>query len=145
MTGFVVFLILLTLALAIYYSVVIWWDLRKLDQRPKSNKENFDISSMQEEEQPSSIDESGYVVQEPTQEEKPEPKTEEQKNVPEEKKQPSAAEKKIERTEQKLEPVGFNTNVAFDSEQFGKCLVQCAGVKSGKFGVNPNRQSHRQS
>ena len=57
MTGFVVFLILLTLALAIYYSVVIWWDLRKLDQRPKSNKENFDISSMQEEEQPSSIDE----------------------------------------------------------------------------------------
>ena len=99
---------------------------------------------MQEEEQPSSIDESGYVVQEPTQEEKPEPKTEEQKNVPEEKKQPSA-EKKIERTEQKLEPVGFNTNVAFDSEQFGKCLVQCAGVKRGKFGVNPNRQSHRQS
>lgn len=144
MTAFIIYAIIVTILFAGYYSVVIWLDLRKLDQRPKSNKENFDVSSMEEEEQPSTIEESGYIVPDVTQEQVAEQKTEGKKDVPEEKKEPSAATKKIEQTENKMEKVAFDTNVSLDLSQMANCLQRCASSKNGKFGVNPNKTSHRQ-
>jgi len=62
MSTFVIIALLLTLALIIYYGVLIAIDVRKMGKKTASNKEEFDVSSMQEQDDSFSVDESQFKL-----------------------------------------------------------------------------------
>lgn len=137
MSPFVVFAIVLTLVLLLYYGVMIALDIRKLGKQPSKNKEEFDVSSMQEEEEAHAVDEAGYVVPDVQEEKKEEQPSVEQPVVKSEK--PSAAAQKIERTEREMANVPLHTSCAIDSEAFMETITKGKWL-GGKF--RPKRKNN---
>ena len=78
MSSYLIFAIAFTLLLVAYYTVMITLDLRKLGKKPSTHQEEFDVSSMKEEEEANAVDESMYQLPDTVEEKKEEVKTEPQ-------------------------------------------------------------------
>jgi len=135
MSPFLVFALVFTLLMLIYYSVMIALDLRKLGKKPSSNKEEFDVSSMQEEDESSAVDESQFTL--------PDVQVEEnqvEEHLPEQ--QPvvtiynppesSAVQEKISQVESQLEVVDVSTSVEIDADLVADIIEQ-GNYLGGKF------------
>ncbi len=64
MSAFAIFVLVLTVLYAIYYSVIIMQDLYGKKDAPKSDEEEIDIGQMQESEEPTSVseDSNGFRI-----------------------------------------------------------------------------------
>lgn len=131
MSAFVVFAIIVTLLLLIYYAAMITWDLRKLGKQPSSSKEEFDVSSMQEEEGAFAVDETQFRLPDAGEEQMREPQEQEQQPVIRTDK-PSAAVAKIMEVQDKMESIGFETTCSAEVDEFADLFEQGDWV-GGKF------------
>lgn len=117
MSPFFIFAIVFTMALMAYYIVMIALDLRKLGKTPSTHQEEFDVSSMKEEEEANAVDESQYQLPDTTEEEK----KEEIKPEPQVQTVVIPAEDKTLKTLQKLQEVEekqkvLNTHTSFEPD-----------------------------
>ncbi len=64
MSAFAIFVLVLTVFYAIYYSVIIMQDVYGKKDAPKSDEEEIDVGQMQESEEPTSVSESseGFFI-----------------------------------------------------------------------------------
>lgn len=130
MSAFVVFAIVITLLLLVYYAIMIALDLKKLGKQPSSSHEEFDVSDMQEENTACEIDEKMFRL----------PETEEQKQEQEpvvthivvQPDKPSAAEASITMVEEKLETIEFQTSCYAEVDDIGDMIEKGTWI-GGKF------------
>ena len=75
MSAFAIFVLVLTVIYVIYYSAIIMQDLYAKKDAPKTEEEDFDVSQMQNQEEPISIteDSNGFHLNGDTTEEQEEP------------------------------------------------------------------------
>jgi hypothetical protein len=75
MSAFAIFVLVLTVIYVIYYSAIIMQDLYAKKDAPKTEEEDFDVSQMQNQEEPISIteDANGFHHNDDTTEEQEEP------------------------------------------------------------------------
>lgn len=75
MSAFAIFVLVLTVIYVIYYSAIIMQDLYAKKDAPKTEEEDFDVSQMQNQEEPISIteDANGFHLNGDTTEEQEEP------------------------------------------------------------------------
>ena len=75
MSAFAIFVLVLTVIYVIYYSAIIMQDLYTKKDAPKTEEEDFDVSQMQNQEEPISIteDANGFHLNGDTTEEQEEP------------------------------------------------------------------------
>ena len=75
MSAFAIFVLVLTVIYVIYYSAIIMQDLYAKKDAPKTEEEDFDVSQMQNQEEPISIteDSNGFHLNDDTTEEQEEP------------------------------------------------------------------------
>ena len=80
MSAFAIFVLVLTVIYVIYYSAIIMQDLYAKKDAPKTEEEDFDVSQMQNQEEPISIteDANGFHLNGDTTEEQEEPSSEEE-------------------------------------------------------------------
>lgn len=131
MSAYVVFAIIFTLLLLIYYAIMITLDLRKLGKQPSTSKEEFDVSSMQEEDGAFAVDENQFRLPDVSEEQTREQRAEEQQPVIRTDK-PSAAAAKIAEVQDKMESIGFETTCSAEVDEFADLFEQGDWV-GGKF------------
>ncbi len=127
MSAFLVFAIVLTLALIVYYAVMIALDMKKQGKKPVSSKEEFDVSSMQEEDGAFAVDESRFKLPDTADDEerKEEKKREEQQIIgPVTPPKASEAAKTIERAEEKMDAVKPETSGGVDSDEMTRIILE---------------------
>ena len=75
MSAFAIFVLVLTVIYVIYYSAIIMQDLYAKKDAPKTEEEDFDVSQMQNQEEPISVSEdtNGFHLNGDTNEEQEEP------------------------------------------------------------------------
>lgn len=129
MSAFLVFAVVLTLVLIVYYAVMIALDLKRQGKKPPTSKEEFDVSSMQEVDGAFAVDESRFklpdtaVEQEKVEDKKAE---EQQVAVPVTPSKPSEAAKTIERVEEKMEAITPETSGGVDSDEMTRLILEGA-------------------
>ena len=129
MSAFLVFAVVLTLVLIVYYAVMIALDLKRQGKKPPTSKEEFDVSSMQEVDGAFAVDESRFklpdtaVEQEKVEDKKAE---EQQVAVPVTPSKPSEAARTIERVEEKMEAITPETSGGVDSDEMTRLILEGA-------------------
>lgn len=129
MSAFLVFAVVLTLVLIVYYAVMIALDLKRQGKKPTTSKEEFDVSSMQEVDGAFAVDESRFklpdtaVEQEKVEDKKAE---EQQVAVPVTPSKPSEAAKTIEHVEEKMEAITPETSGGVDSDDMTRLILEGA-------------------
>ena len=129
MSAFLVFAVVLTLVLIVYYAVMIALDLKRQGKKPPTSKEEFDVSSMQEVDDAFAVDESRFKLSDTAvEQEKVEEKTadEQQVAVPVTPSKPSEAARTIERVEEKMETITPETSGGVDSDEMTRLILEGA-------------------
>lgn len=129
MSAFLVFAVVLTLVLIVYYAVMIALDLKRQGKKPPTSKEEFDVSSMQEVDDAFAVDESRFKLPDTTveQEKVEDKKVEEQQvAVPVTPTKPSEAARTIERVEEKMEAITPETSGGVDSDEMTRLILEGA-------------------
>ena len=129
MSAFLVFAVVLTLVLIVYYAVMIALDLKRQGKKPPTSKEEFDVSSMQEVDGAFAVDESRFKLPDTAVEkEEVEEKTadEQQVAVPVTPSKPSEAARTIERVEEKMEAITPETSGGVDSDEMTRLILEGA-------------------
>ena len=128
MSAFLVFAIVLTSVLFVYYAVLIALDLKKQGKKQASSKEEFDVSSLQEEDGAFAVDESRFKLPETAVEQEKEDKKadEHQVAVPVTPSKPSEAARTIERVEEKMEAITPETSGGVDSDEMTRLILEGA-------------------
>lgn len=130
MSAFVVFTIVLTLLLVIYYGIMVALDLRKMGKKPSSNQEEFDVSSMQDQDESFSVDESQFALPDTTvqqnEQDVQDPVEEEEfmEAVMPSFKTPQYKPRSVVAVEEKMEPVEVDTTQGSDVDEFCDTLKQ---------------------
>ena len=127
MSAFLVFAVVLTLVLIVYYAVMIALDLKRQGKKPPTSKEEFDVSSMQEVDDAFAVDESRFKLPDTAVEKEEEEKAEEQQvAVPVTPSKPSEAARTIERVEEKMETITPETSGGVDSDEMTRLILEGA-------------------
>ena len=129
MSAFLVFAVVLTLVLIVYYAVMIALDLKRQGKKPPTSKEEFDVSSMQEVDGAFAVDESRFKLPDTAveKEEVEEKKADEQQvAVPVTPSKPSEAARTIERVEEKMEAITPETSGGVDSDEMTRLILEGA-------------------
>ena len=127
MSAFLVFAVVLTLVLIVYYAVMIALDLKRQGKKPPTSKEEFDVSSMQEVDDAFAVDESRFKLPDTAVEKEEEKKADEQQvAVPVTPSKPSEAARTIERVEEKMEAVTPETSGGVDSDEMTRLILEGA-------------------
>ena len=129
MSAFLVFAVVLTLVLIVYYAVMIALDLKRQGKKPPTSKEEFDVSSMQEVDGAFAVDESRFKLPNTAvEQEKVEDKMaeEQQVTVPVSPSKPSEAARTIERVEEKMEAITPETTGGVDSDEMTRLILEGA-------------------
>lgn len=129
MSAFLVFAVVLTLVLIVYYAVMIALDLKRQGKKPPTSKEEFDVSSMQEVDDAFAVDESRFKLPDTAveQEKVEDTKADEQQvAVPVTPSKPSEAAKTIERVEEKMEAFTPETSGGVDSDEMTRLILEGA-------------------
>lgn len=129
MSAFLVFAVVLTLVLIVYYAVMIALDLKRQGKKPPTSKEEFDVSSMQEVDDAFAVDESRFKLPDTAveQEKVEDTKADEpQVAVPVTPSKPSEAARTIERVEEKMEAVTPETSGGVDSDEMTRLILEGA-------------------
>ena len=129
MSAFLVFAVVLTLVLIVYYAVMIALDLKRQGKKPPTSKEEFDVSSMQEVDDAFAVDESRFKLPDTAveQEKVEDTKADEQQvAVPVTPSKPSEAAKTIERVEEKMEAITPETSGGVDSDEMTRLILEGA-------------------
>ena len=127
MSAFLVFAVVLTLVLIVYYAVMIALDLKRQGKKPPTSKEEFDVSSMQEVDGAFAVDESRFKLPDTAVEKEEEKKADEQQvAVPVTPSKPSEAARTIERVEEKMEAITPETSGGFDSDEMTRLILEGA-------------------
>ena len=129
MSAFLVFAVVLTLVLIVYYAVMIALDLKRQGKKPPTSKEEFDVSSMQEVDDAFAVDESRFKLPDTAveQEKVEDTKADEQQvAVPVTPSKPSEAARTIERVEEKMEAVTPETSGGVDSDEMTRLILEGA-------------------
>ena len=127
MSAFLVFAVVLTLVLIVYYAVMIALDLKRQGKKPPTSKEEFDVSSMQEVDDAFAVDESRFKLPDTAVEKEEEEKAEEQQvAVPVTPTKPSEAARTIERVEEKMEAITPETSGGVDSDEMTRLILEGA-------------------
>ena len=129
MSAFLVFAVVLTLVLIVYYAVMIALDLKRQGKKPPTSKEEFDVSSMQEVDDAFAVDESRFKLPDTSveQEKVEDTKADEQQvAVPVTPSKPSEAAKTIERVEEKMEAITPETSGGVDSDEMTRLILEGA-------------------
>ena len=127
MSAFLVFAVVLTLVLIVYYAVMIALDLKRQGKKPPTSKEEFDVSSMQEADDAFAVDESRFKLPDTAVEKEEEEKAEEQQvAVPVTPSKPSEAARAIERVEEKMEAITPETSGGVDSDEMTRLILEGA-------------------
>ena len=127
MSAFLVFAVVLTLVLIVYYAVMIALDLKRQGKKPPTSKEEFDVSSMQEVDGAFAVDESRFKLPDTAveKEEVEEKKADEQQvAVPVTPSKPSEAARTIERVEEKMEAITPETSGGVDSDEMTRLILE---------------------
>ena len=125
MSAFLVFAVVLTLVLIVYYAVMIALDLKRQGKKPPTSKEEFDVSSMQEADDAFAVDESRFKLPD-TSVEQEKVADEQQVAVPVTPSKPSEAAKTIERVEEKMEAITPETSGGVDSDEMTRLILEGA-------------------
>jgi hypothetical protein len=129
MSAFLVFAVVLTLVLIVYYAVMIALDLKRQGKKPPTSKEEFDVSSMQEVDDAFAVDESRFKLPDTAveQEKVEDTKADEQQvAVPVTPSKPSEAARTIERVEEKMEAITPETSGGVDSDEMTRLILEGA-------------------
>jgi hypothetical protein len=129
MSAFLVFAVVLTLVLIVYYAVMIALDLKRQGKKPPTSKEEFDVSSMQEVDDAFAVDESRFKLPDTAveQEKVEDTKADEpQVAVPVTPSKPSEAARTIERVEEKMEAITPETSGGVDSDEMTRLILEGA-------------------
>ena len=129
MSAFLVFAVVLTLVLIVYYAVMIALDLKRQGKKPPTSKEEFDVSSMQEVDDAFAVDESRFKLPDTAveQEKVEDTKADEQQvAVPVTPSKPSEAARTIERVEEKMETITPETSGGVDSDEMTRLILEGA-------------------
>ena len=128
MSAFLVFAVVLTLVLIVYYAVMIALDLKRQGKKPPTSKEEFDVSSMQEVDDAFAVDESRFKLPDTAVEKEEEEKKadEQQVAVPVTPSKPSEAARTIERVEEKMEAITPETSGGVDSDEMTRLILEGA-------------------
>ena len=129
MSAFLVFAVVLTLVLIVYYAVMIALDLKRQGKKPPTSKEEFDVSSMQEADDAFAVDESRFKLPDTAveQEKVEDTKADEQQvAVPVTPSKPSEAARTIERVEEKMEAITPETSGGVDSDEMTRLILEGA-------------------
>ena len=129
MSAFLVFAVVLTLVLIVYYAVMIALDLKRQGKKPPTSKEEFDVSSMQEVDGAFAVDESRFKLPDTAveQEKVEDTKADEQQvAVPVTPSKPSEAARTIERVEEKMEAITPETSGGVDSDEMTRLILEGA-------------------
>lgn len=127
MSAFLVFAVVLTLVLIVYYAVMIALDLKRQGKKPPTSKEEFDVSSMQEVDGAFAVDESRFKLPDTAVEKEEEKKADEQQvAVPVTPSKPSEAARTIERVEEKMEAITPETSGGVDSDEMTRLILEGA-------------------
>ena len=127
MSAFLVFAVVLTLVLIVYYAVMIALDLKRQGKKPPTSKEEFDVSSMQEADDAFAVDESRFKLPDTAVEKEEEKKADEQQvAVPVTPSKPSEAARTIERVEEKMEAITPETSGGVDSDEMTRLILEGA-------------------
>jgi hypothetical protein len=128
MSAFLVFAVVLTLVLIVYYAVMIALDLKRQGKKPPTGKEEFDVSSMQEVDGAFAVDESRFKLPDTAVENEEEKKKadEQQVAVPVTPSKPSEAARTIERVEEKMEAITPETSGGVDSDEMTRLILEGA-------------------
>ena len=129
MSAFLVFAVVLTLVLIVYYAVMIALDLKRQGKKPPTSKEEFDVSSMQEVDDAFAVDESRFKLPDTAveQEKVEDTKADEQQvAVPVTPSKPSEAARAIERVEEKMEAITPETSGGVDSDEMTRLILEGA-------------------
>lgn len=144
MSTFTVIAIIFTLLLFVYYGIMIALDVRRLGKKPSSGKEEFDVSSMQEQDESFSVDETKFKlpdseVQETGHEQQPESQEQEEffEAVKPSIDKPTYKPKAVVAVEEKMEAVEVTTSQEQDIDEFYDTVTQ-GDWMGGKF-KNPTR------
>ena len=127
MSAFLVFAVVLTLVLIVYYAVMIALDLKRQGKKPPTSKEEFDVSSMQEVDDAFAVDESRFKLPDTAVEKEEDTKADEQQvAVPVTPSKPSEAARTIERVEEKMEAITPETSGGVDSDEMTRLILEGA-------------------
>jgi len=131
MSAFVIFALVVTLLMILYYGIMIALDLRKLGKKPSSSHEEFDVSSMQDQDESYAVDESKYKLPDAESEET-ESQSEELHPVvqvfepvsPETATRSMIKPKSVEQAESKMKDVEISTSGESDVDEFLDIMAQ---------------------
>lgn len=145
MSAFVIFTLIFTLCLLIYYAVMIALDLRRQGKQPSTHHEEFDVSGMQGEEAPKIIAEA-FVEQEEkkaevlTPQPKPQPEPEADlviQQAPPAPKEPTPAEQKVEQVQEQLGQIQVQGSAELSIDEFYQQVADESNLRGAKFGIHP--------
>ena len=137
MSPFAIFAIVLTIGYIFYFGIVIAHDLYGKKGQENTNEEHFDVSSMQDTEESTQVDEDGdsfRIGNESTSDNSPKTETNhtdnnktKTDNPPEEEPQESIVAKKIAHLEENMEETMPDSSYAMGKSELHKALL-CGGV-----------------
>jgi uncharacterized protein YwqG len=133
MSPFAIFAIVLTIGYVFYFGIVIAHDLYGKKGQENTNEEHFDVSSMQDTEESTQVDEDGdsfHIGNESTSENSPNKEINNTDNnqtatdnTPEEEPQESIAAKKIAHLEENMEETMPGSSYAISRSELHKALL----------------------
>ena len=128
MSPFAIFAIVLTIGYVFYFGIVIAHDLYGKKGQENTNEEHFDISSMQDTEESTQVDEDGdsfRIGNENTSDDSPKTKINQTTtdNPPEEEPQESIVAKKIVHLEENMEETMPGSSYAMGQSELHKALL----------------------
>ena len=128
MSPFAIFAIVLTIGYIFYFGIVIAHDLYGKKGQENTNEEHFDISSMQDTEESTQVDEDGdsfRIGNENTSDDSPKTKINQTTtdNPPEEEPQESIVAKKIVHLEENMEETMPGSSYAMGQSELHKALL----------------------
>ena len=133
MSAFAIFVLVLTVIYVIYYSAIIMQDLYAKKDAPKTEEEDFDVSQMQNQEEPISIteDSNGFHLNGDTTEEQEEPSSvtwienDDDANKYQEKikKEHTSVEEECQRLQDSMEDVDVDSTGETDADVMGNMLL----------------------
>lgn len=128
MSPFAIFAIVLTIGYVFYFGIVIAHDLYGKKGQENTNEEHFDISSMQDTEESTQVDEDGdsfRIGNENTSDDSPKTKINQTTtdNPPEEEPQESIVAKKIVHLEENMEETMPRSSYAMGQSELHKALL----------------------
>lgn len=145
MSAFLVFTLIFTFCLLIYYAAMIALDLRRQGKQPSTHHEEFDVSGMQGEEAPKVIAEafaeaveniSVEVGTEPEQQPVQDPVLVVQP-APPAPKEPTPAELKVGQVQEHLDPIQIQGSAELSLDEFYRQITDESNQRGAKFGIHP--------